>query len=161
MKKIVWRMILVVLIFSLGIVWTVHAEIRPPHGEGQIGLSTEILCDSLTLRQGPSSSAKVIQTLQYGDHIIVMEQSDGWAYVTLGDSEESPKGWVNSDYIIIDPAWCRTESKTPVYAWNDTAAPKVALLDANITMPILKDEGAWLIVSLRGATGWIRRSDVE
>ena len=46
---------------------------------------------------------------------------------------------------------------TPVYAWNDTAALKVGLLDPGTTLPILKDTGDWLIVSLRGATGWIRK----
>ena len=40
----------------------------------------------------------------------------------------------------------------------------VALLDANTEyldpetfLPILKDEGEWIIVSLRGATGWIHK----
>ena len=37
-------------------------------------------------------------------------------------------------------------------------APKVALLSKGTMLPILKDEGEWLIVSLRGATGWIYKS---
>ena len=74
---------------------------------------------------------------------------------TLGDAEDSPKGWVNSDYLAIDPAWYRTSGKTRVYAWNSTKAPKVALLDDNTTLPILKVEGNWIVVSLRGAAGWI------
>ena len=84
-------------------------------------------------------------------------QADGWAHCFLGDSEDSDSGWVNADYIAIDPDWYRTEGKTPVYAWNDTLAPKVALLDANTILPILSDEGAWLIVSLRGAVGWVQK----
>ena len=71
--------------------------------------------------------------------------------------DAAPAGWVNAEYIAIDPSWYRTEEATPVYAWNDESAPKVALLDANTTLPILKEEGDWLIVSLRGATGWIRK----
>ncbi len=50
-----------------------------------------------------------------------------------------------------------TEKKTPVYAWNDTAAPKVALLDADTSLPILKEVGEWYVVSLRGAAGWIHK----
>lgn len=46
-----------------------------------------------------------------------------------------------------------------VYAWNDTAAPKVALLDKNTRLPILKEEGGWYLVSLRSAVGWIQRPD--
>jgi SH3-like domain-containing protein len=145
------------LVLALGCAGVVHAEIIPPHGFGQIGLQAVVLCETLTLREKPDASSRVVQTLDYGDLPIVMEQKDGWAYVTLGDSEESPKGWLNADYIAIDPAWYRTEKKTPVYAWNDTAAPKVALLDADTTLPILKEEGDWLVVSLRGATGWIHK----
>ena len=44
-----------------------------------------------------------------------------------------------------------------MYAWNDTAALKVALLDKDTTLPILKDCGDWLVVSLRGASGWIHK----
>ena len=156
------------LILALAIVLSVgnvcQAEIIPPQGEGQIGLSAVVLCESLTMRRGPGASYAAVQTLQYRDLINVTEQKNGWAHCVIGDSEDAPSGWVNADYIIIDPAWYRTETKTPVYAWNDTAAPKVALLDANAAfldpdtfLPILKEEGDWLIVSLRGATGWIHK----
>lgn len=162
MKKNAWLTILTALILMLGCFGTVHAEILPPFGEGQIGLQAAVLCDSLTVREEPDTSSKAVQTLRYRDLIIVTEQTDGWAHCFLGDAEDSASGWVNADYITIDPAWYRTETKTPVYAWNDTSAPKVALLDANTEfldpdtfLPILKDEGEWLIVSLRGAVGWI------
>ena len=157
MKKYTWRTILIALILVLGTIASVHAEIIPAHGEGQIGLQAVVLCEELTLRQKPRSSAKALGKLKYGDLPIVVEEVDGWAYVVLGDSEDSPSGWVNSDYIAIDPAWYRTEGKTPVYAWNDTSAPRVALLDKDTTLPILKVEGSWLVVSLRGAAGWIHK----
>ena len=155
MKKRSWSIILTVLIFSLGSIASVQAEILPPRGEGQIGLQAVVLCESLSVRREPSASSKVVTTLQYGDLPIVTEQSGGWAFCFLGDSEDSPSGWVNADFIAIDPARYRTDEKTPVYAWNSTTAKRVALLDANTTLPILKEEGEWLIVSLRGATGWI------
>ncbi len=162
MKRNTRLTILISLILMLGCTGIVRAEIIPPHGEGQIGLQAAVLCDSLTLRQEPRSSSKAIQTLKYRDLIIVTKQADGWAFCFLGDSEGSASGWVNADYIAVDPAWYRTEKRTPVYAWNDTAAPKVALLNANTVLldpdtylPILKDEGNWLLVSLRGAAGWI------
>ena len=162
MKKHTWLTILTTLILLTASIGTVHAEMIPPYGEGQIGLLAAVLCDSLTVRQEPDFSSQTVETLKYHDLIIVTEESDGWARCVLGDSEDSLSGWVNSDYIIIDPAWYRTDAKTPVYAWNDTAAPKVALLDANTELldpetflPVLKDEGEWLLVSLRGAVGWI------
>lgn len=164
MKKYAWRTILAVLILMLGSTGIGRAEILPPYGEGQIGLQAVVLCESLTVRQEPRVSSKAVQTLQYRDLIIVTEQLDGWAYCFLGDAEDAASGWVSADYIVVDPAWYRTEAETPVYAWNDTAAPKVALLGANTAWmdpdtfpPILKEEGEWLIVSLRGAAGWIHK----
>ena len=161
MKKVSRLAILVALIYLLGSLGIVRAEILPPRGMGQIGLQAVVLCDSLTVRQKPSSASKAVETVRYGHLPIVMEQSDGWAYCALGDSEDSPMGWINADYLAIDPAWYRTEEETPVYAWDDEAAPKVALLDKDVTLPIIKEEGDWLIVSLRGAAGWIQKNDAD
>ena len=157
MKKFTWLAALTVLVLMIGSVVSAQAEIIPSHGMGQIGLQAVVLCEQLTLRRGPSASSDKMETLHYGDLPIVIEQSDGWAYCALGDSEDAPVGWVNADYLAIDPAWYRTEGKTPVYAWDDAWAPKVALLDGGARLPILKDEGDWLLVSLRGAVGWIER----
>ena len=157
MKKFRWLTILMVLVLMIGCIGVAHAEIIPARGEGQIGLQAVVLCDELTVREKSSSSAKTVKTLEYGSLPIVTKVSDGWAHVVLGDSEDALDGWVNADYIAIDPAWYRTEKKTTVYAWNSTSALKVALLDKNTTLPILKEEGDWLIVSLRGAVGWIKK----
>ena len=162
MKKHTWLTILTALVLMLGGIGAVHAEVIPPFGEGQIGYTAVVLCEELTLRQEPGASSKAVQTLHYRDLVNVTKLENGWARVVLGDSEDSAYGWVNADYLVIDPAWYRTDTKTPVYAWNDTAAPKVALLDENIEfldpetfLPILKQDGEWLVVSLRGAAGWI------
>ena len=157
MKKKIWLTILTALVLALGCAGVVHAEIIPPHGFGQIGLQAVVLCETLTLREKPDASSRVVQTLDYGDLPIVMEQENGWAYCAVDDSEDSPLGWVNADYLAIDPAWYRTEKKTTVYAWNDTSAPKLALLNGNTRLPILKEDGGWLVVSLRGAAGWIQK----
>lgn len=160
MKKFVSLTVLTIMIFTLFCLSFAQAEIIPAHGEGQIGLEAVVLCEKLTIRENADSSAKSVKTLQYGDRIIVMKQDNGWAEVILSDDVDTePAGWVNASYLAIDPAWYKTEEKTPVYAWDDTSAPKVGLLDEDVTLPILKDEGDWLIVSLRGATGWIRVDD--
>ena len=148
---------LTVLVWMIASIVCAQAEIIPRYGEGQIGLTAVVLCEELTVRQGSTTEAPVVTKVGYGSRIIVDRQADGWAHCFLGDSEDSDSGWVNADYIAIDPDWYRTEGKTPVYAWNDTLAPKVALLDANTVLPILSDEGAWLIVSLRGAVGWVQK----
>ena len=164
MKKRIGFTILTALILMLASAFLAHAELIPPYGEGQIGLNAAILCGELSLREAPGTSSRVVKTLKYGELIIVTEERDGWARCVLGDSEDAASGWVNADYIVVDPAWYRTEEKTPVYAWNSTSAPKVALLGVNTELfdpktflPVLRDEGDWLLVSLRGAVGWIHQ----
>jgi len=164
MKKNGWLTILTVLILAVGCAGTAYAEIIPPYEPGQqIGYPAVVLCETLTLREKPSASSRAVKTLVYGDLPIVVGadrpkgtmEENGFVYCTLGESEDSPCGWINADYIFINPAWYVTEKKTAVYAWNDTAAPKVALLDKNNRLPILKEEDDWYVISLRGAVGWI------
>ena len=165
MKKFVRLMILAALALALGCTGICRAEIIPPYGPGQqIGYPAVVLCESLTLREKPSASSKAVKTLKYGARPIVInadtpdgaKYENGFVYCTLGDSEDSPCGWLNADYLAINPAWYVTEKSTAVYAWNDTSAPKVALLGKGEQLPILKAEGDWYIVSLRGAAGWIQ-----
>ena len=162
MKKYVRLTIMTLMVLITAAAITVQAEIFPPRGMGQIGYDAVVLCENLTVRQEPSASSKAVQTLHSGKVFMVTQQTDGWAECILSDSlDAAPVGWVSTEYILIDPAWYRTDEKTPVYAWNDTGAPKVALLDKDTSLPILKDEGDWLIVSLRGATGWIQRNAAD
>ena len=140
---------------TLGGAMACHASIIPPQGPGQIGYSSVILCDSLSAHQDPSFSSPFVQTLHYGDKIIVMNTKDGWAQAALSDDVDGVPVWVNEEFIAVDPSYYRTEEDTAVYAWGDTGAKKVALLDAGVTLPILQDNGDWLVVSLRGAAGWI------
>ena len=155
MKKIIVLMLSLLLLTGS----VCHADIIPSRGAGQIGYAAVVLCDSLTLYRDQSTGSSAITSLRYGDRIIVISRSDGWAKCTLGDSEDSTQGYVKSDYLAIDPAWYKASGSTPVYAWNDTSAPKVALLSEGTTLPILKDDGNWLLISLRGAAGWISNPD--
>ena len=151
------------LFLALLVLWNVcQALIIPPTGDGQIGLEAVVLCEKLTIRQEPRSNSKAVQTLPYGYVFAVQKQENGWADCFPSDACDAGRaGWVNADYIIIDPAWYKIDQSTPVYAWDDTAAPKVALLSKDTTLPILKDTGDWLIVSLRGATGWIHKNATD
>ena len=163
MKRLICIFLVFVLTLGLAISF---AEIIPPAGPGQqIGYQAVVLCEELTLREKPRSSSKSLATLHYGDLPVVVgadlpagaKEENGFVYCTLGDSEDSPCGWINNDYIIINPAWYVTDKKTEIYAWNESSAPKVALLDQGTRLPILKEEGDWYIVSLRGAVGWINK----
>ena len=139
-----------------------NAAILPPQGPGQIGLSSVVLCDSLSAHKDPGFDSPSVETLHYGDRIIVMDTENGWAKTALSDDVDGVPVWVKADFIAIDPSYYRTEGETAVYAWNDTGAKKVAVLDEGTVLPILRDDGDWIVVSLRGAAGWINnpvRSD--
>ena len=158
MKKKICLTILLAMIIVFGSLGAAKAEIIPPVGDTQFGLEAVVLCESLTVREEPDAASRAVQTIPYGRRFGVMKLEDGWAKCILSDDVvASPAGWVNAEYLAIDPAWYRTEEATPVYAWNDLSAPKVALLDPGTTLPILKEEDEWFIVSLRGATGWIHK----
>ena len=137
------------------------AEIRPATGMGQIGYEAVVLCEALTIRSGTSTTSSAAGRLQYGD-VFACQQvlKDGWCDCFLSDAEGTGSaGWVLSDYVLIDPSYYLTEKSTPVYAWNEAAAKKVALLGAGEKLPILREDGDWLLVSLRGAVGWVRRDE--
>ena len=164
MKKNIWLTIMMVLVLALGCIGVAHAEVIPALGAGQIGYQAVVLCEELTVRQQANASSKAVKTLHYGDHMIVYKQSNssngsnGFAQIFLSDAVDAePAGWVNAEYIAINPSYFRTDSKTPVYAWNSTSAPKVALLDKGETLPILKKSGDWMIVSLRGTVGCVKK----
>ena len=166
MKKYGWLTVLTAMILVSGCMGVACAEIIPPSEPGQqIGYQAVVLCEKLTLREKPSSSSKAVQSLDYGDLPIVIgadlpagpKKENGFVYCALGDSIDSPCGWLNADYIFINPAWYVTEKQTAVYAWNGSDAPRVALLDRGTRLPILKEEGNGYLVSLRGAAGWIRK----
>ena len=158
MKKKVWLPLLTALVILIGTIGAVQASVTPSRGPGQIGLSSVVICEELSVRQQPNSDSKLVQKLKYGTKFIVLEQKSGWAKIIMGDGIDlEPLGWVNADYIAIDPAWLKTDDYTYVYAWNSTKAPKVGLLDKGTELPILKEEGDWYIVSLRGAAGWIHK----
>ena len=162
MKKKVWLSVLTAVVLLLESAGTVSAVIIPRTGEGQLGKEAVVLCESLTIREEPNAASKAVDTLKYGKRFAVLSESDGWAEVILSDDvDASPAGWVNADYIVIDPEWYKTNDKTPVYAWDDVSALKVAMLEADTTLPILKNDKEWVIVSLRGATGWIHKTSAD
>ena len=157
MKRFLAFLMLFVLAAGVG-----RAEIIPPYGEGQIGLTAVVLCSNLTVRRDRSASSEAVTTLNAGARFMVQNQVDGWADCFLSDDVDGGcSGWVNADYVVVDPAWYRTSGATVVYAWNDTRAPRVGLLDDGEMLPILKDDGDWLVVGLRGAAGWILKTDAD
>ena len=140
-----------------------HEEQRvwiiPPQGMGQIGIGAVVMLNGLPVHESPDSASAVLLTLESGQHVILLQQSGEWAECSLSDSVDAgPAGWVETGSLLVDPAWYMTEEETPVYAWGDTEAPRLDVLEKGTLLPILKDDGEWLVISLRGASAWILKS---
>ena len=158
MKKRIFAAFLAVSILVLAVVTPACADVIPSQGAGQIGFQAVVLCDKLTVRQEPNAGSAAVRTLDYGTVFSTFDEENGFSDVFIGDDVDGERvGWVKTDYIFIDPSWYVTEDKTPVYAWADTSAPKVALLDPGEKLAILNSDADWFTVSLRGASGWILR----
>ena len=159
MKKFTWLAIVTVVALLLGCFGTANAMIIRPQGEGQIGISSIVMRNELPVYETASESAKVTQTLTSGRHVIVMKLEDGWAQLALADDVDgTPAGWVKAEYLLIDNGFYMTGGETPVYAWNDTEAPVYEVLEEYTLVPMLKDDGEWIIVSLNGASAFILKT---
>ena len=153
MKKVF--VLLVVLLLATG---TAVAEITYPVGEGQIGFDAVVISKNISLRPTQNANAKAIKRMNYGDHLTVRSLGNGWCEVYLSETD-GVSGYVLEDYILIDPAYITTEESTPVYAWQARNAKRVGLLGTGETYPIIRTDGNWFLISLRGAAGWIVRPE--
>lgn len=145
------------LFFTLLLISAVaFGEITRPIGPGQFGYDAVVISKTVSIRPTQNANAKAVTKLNFGDHLAVMSLGNGWCEVYLSETD-GMTGYVLEDYIVIDPAYITTEESTPVYAWQATNAKRVGLLGRGETYPIIRMEGNWLLISLRGAAGWILR----
>lgn len=156
------RMFALILALCLGAPMAL-AEVEPARGEleyytGKFGYHCVVLCEELSVRESPSYDAPVIHTFTSGSMFVTTGQENGWqSVVALRDGSEVH--WVRPEYLAFDPAFYITEKETPVYAYDGIDAPRVALLDAGVNLPVIKETDTHYIVGLRGASGFIRKGE--
>ncbi len=161
MKRLTILILCLVLLIS-----SAQATIIPSAGEREdIGVWTGytpavILCQSLSVYDARGDQGgKKVATLKYstsGSPIAVLQSWDGWAEVGYADGNKT--GWVHNEYLLMNPDWYVCDQGTRVYAWDDTMSPCVAYLDKGTKLAIIRDLGDWVQVSLRGATGYIKKT---
>ncbi len=126
-----------------------------------------VLCETLSIydARGDQGGQKVAELNYTGGAIPVLQSWDGWAEISYLDATKT--GWVRNEYLMMDPQWYLCDTDTKVYAYPYAMAPRVALLDAGTTLPILTEYedgesvSGWVCVSLRGAAGWIRKTPAD
>ncbi|MBR6570179.1 MAG: hypothetical protein IKK75_06955 [Clostridia bacterium] len=115
-----------------------------------------VLCKSLSVHANPTASSRKVRSLTAGNTFLTWATENEWRNCYYSDGAEA--AWVRDYYVIVDPAYYRTDDLTPVYAYGDVRAPRIGLLDDGEELPIIMETADWCVISLRGAAGWVYKS---
>ena len=116
------------------------------------GEAALVLCESLTLRDQPSTTAAPLVALPYGTVLTCTGNGHpGWLEVTA----DGRTGWVRREFLLLSPQYVTFAAETPVLAWPSSDAPWIGLLDAGVSVPVLGECDGYTVVSLRGASGFV------
>lgn len=169
MKK--WLIsLLLVLVLS---VTAASATIIPPKGvDEDFYEATGIPCQpavslarslSIMDERGDQGGKKVASLPYSGEDIPVIENWGRYAKIYYDNGEKT--GWIINEYLIFDPAWYVFDKSAAVYAYPDWSAPCVGWMSEGTELPIIIEKRYngqdWLCVSLRGAAGWVPKTDAD
>ena len=115
-----------------------------------------VLCQTLTMRESAAASAKAVHTLVYGDTVDILAQDGVFTQVAAGDGAQRVRGWVRGEYLLVDPVMYVSAGETAVYAYPGEDAPRVGLLSGGETHPVIARLPGYIVISLRGASGFVR-----
>jgi len=118
-----------------------------------------VLCKSLSVHAEPNASSQKIRSLSAGKTFLTWEMQNEWCNCYYSDGSEA--AWVRDYYVLEDPAYYLTDELTPVYAYGDLRAPRIGLLDDGEEYPIIMETADWCVISLRGASGWVRKTSSD
>lgn len=161
MKRIVAALLAALMLLGSANALVVQPEEYNTNFYNKTGLYTYdayVLCDSLTMRAKPDIHSRSLRQLSHGQRLYVSMREGDWYHVYASEHVE---GWVKAEYLVINPALYVTEAETPAYAYGSRFAPRVALIDAGETLPIIHSTMAYYVVSLRGASAWIERPEAR
>lgn len=115
-----------------------------------------VLCETLSLRENPDATSKIIQTMTYGTYCTVIEEIGSWYYVTCRDDQNLRySGWVRKEYVLVNPDYFVPDGETPVYAMPSGSSKRVGLISGETRYPIIGEINGFLVISLRGASGFV------
>jgi len=121
--------------------------------------------DILNIRKSPSTSATILEQLEKGTNVSIVDSSNGWYKVTY----KGITGWVSGEYITVKQASSTSSSKSTINA-NDVNLRKSASTDALVlrtfkkgtSVDVLSSSGNWCKVRTSdGTVGWVFRDFVN
>ena len=136
---------------------------QPVEGEWNGYETAAVLCESLSMRQTPDSSAPRLDSLTNGEVFVILEERDGWylAVVRSDDGAWWHKGWVLARYTVSPPSYIVTgDSAVDAYAYPAPDAPCVAEVPGGTRLLVIAQLDGYDVVSLRGASAFIRQYDL-
>lgn len=136
---------------------------QPVEGEWNGYETAAVLCESLSMRQTPDSSAPRLDSLTNGEVFVILEERDGWylAVVRSDDGAWWHKGWVLARYTVSPPSYVVTgDSAVDAYAYPAPDAPCVAEVPGGARLLVIAQLDGYDVVSLRGASAFIRQDDL-
>lgn len=111
-----------------------------------------VLCQSLTLWERPDVTSTAMASLPYES---VLTCTGNWYPGWLEVIADGQTGWVREEFLLLDPTYITFAVETPVLAWPSSDAPWIGLLDAGSAVPVLGEWDEYMIISLRGASGFV------
>lgn len=155
MRNII-RLVFTGMLLMVLLTGVASGEIIRPIGMQQTGYDAVVLSKTVTVRTDQNTNAKAVTKLNYGDHVTVLSLGNGWCECYLAENE-GVSGYAMEDYLLVNPAYITIDEAAAVYAWQSTSAKRVGFLARGETYPIIRMDGNWLLISLRGAAGWLVR----
>lgn len=115
-----------------------------------------VLCESLSLRENPEAASNILDTLTYGTHCAILEESGSWYQVVYRNEEgQRYNGWVRGEYVLMNPTYFTPNEETPVYAMPSSTSKRVGLIGSGESYPVIGELNGFLAISLRGASGFV------
>ena len=118
------------------------------------GLVTE---NSLRLREGASTSSAILNTVDKGTKVVVLEnRKNGWYKVELNGTV----GYMSADYLSVTPNTYSGKPNTDGSSLNMRSGPgtsysKVGSIPASATLTITGSENGWYKTSYNGVSGYV------
>ena len=118
------------------------------------GVVTE---NSLRLRQGASTSSAILNTVDKGTKVVVLEnQKNGWYKVDLNGTV----GYMSASYLSVTPTTYTGKLNTDGSSLNMRSGPgtsynKVGSIPASATLTITGSENGWYKTSYNGVSGYV------
>ncbi|WP_214736897.1 SH3 domain-containing protein [Exiguobacterium sp. s162] len=99
----------------------------------------------------PSTSAKEVSTLKFGDSVVILSEAEGWSHIRFG---QVTGYMISKDFTPEETEFATTHSSI-VYYDTSSKSEKVMTIPANAIVTVLKVYRSWSLVQYESQVGWM------